>query len=518
MTRQLRGTIWTDALFAAPVLLYAMWLHQGWGGQFVARTVDDVGLLVFAAVAAICSAAAAARTRARLRSAWTALTVGLSGWAVGEAIWSYYELSGARQTPFPSVADVGFLLFPAGAATALLLFPSGHSAHARVRMILDGALVAGSLFVASWVTALGSVYRAGADGRLAFGVSLAYPIADLITVTMTVLIVARAQAHRTALGLLGTGIVLMGIADSGFAYLTATGAYRSGNMVDLGWAAAFGVLARAARSTTPAEPDEQRAVVPGRVRVWLPYVPSVLVGAIGGRQFMPSLHSGPMPAVGLLLVLTLLVRQLIVLAENRRLLVVVTAQAFRDPLTGLVNRALFVDRLTRAAARRQRVPAPFSVLMLDVDRFKQINDTLGHAAGDQLLVQIGERLNGALRATDTIARLGGDEFAVIIEDDAATARSLAVRVTEAFSAPFVLDGNARSVRPSVGLATASADETDICVDDLLKEADHAMYTAKRAGGGIHVSSPRPIENRRSELSRAQPFNVGVLPEQPASAG
>ena len=488
-------------------LAFAGWLLGVWGGDGATRAVDDSGLLFFAVFAAACSCVAVRRGCGRQRAAWIAMAAGLGGWVAGEAIWSYYELwQGMAQTPFPSPADAAFLLFPVGAAVALLLFPIGHSGQSRTRLVLDGLIVSGSLFVVSWVSVLDRVYQAGGTSHFALDVSLAYPVADLVTITITVLVLARARtAQRVTLMLLTAGIVLMALSDSAFVYLITLGTYHSGSLIDLGWVAGFLVLGLAAlASTREPQANLEAAQVPARVRLWLPYVPLLLASVVGTVRFLPSLDAGPVPSVALVLVIAVLARQFIVVAENRRLLVTVADQAFLDPLTGLANRALFMDRLTHAVQLQQRDLRSVAILSLDLDDFKLVNDTLGHPAGDALLIRVAERLLGCLRTGDTVARLGGDEFSVLIEHGADHPLLVAHRVVDAFGAPFHIDGHSLIVRPSIGLATASADDAEVSPDSLLKQADVAMYSAKRAGtGGVHAFTPDMHLTERNELDLRQ---------------
>jgi diguanylate cyclase (GGDEF)-like protein/PAS domain S-box-containing protein len=158
-------------------------------------------------------------------------------------------------------------------------------------------------------------------------------------------------------------------------------------------------------------------------------------------------------------------------------------QAFYDGLTGLANRSLFRDRVEHALARGQRERAAVAVLFLDLDHFKHVNDTLGHAAGDNLLQVVAGRLLNATRGADTVARLGGDEFAVLLENapTEAEARIVAERITNALHAPVVLaQGNSVRVASSIGIARAEGAQT---VDDLLRNADVAMYAAKSTSRG-----------------------------------
>jgi diguanylate cyclase (GGDEF)-like protein/PAS domain S-box-containing protein len=161
-------------------------------------------------------------------------------------------------------------------------------------------------------------------------------------------------------------------------------------------------------------------------------------------------------------------------------------QAFHDDLTGLANRALFKDRVAHALTRRSRGPQLVGLLFLDLDRFKTVNDSLGHTAGDALLVAIAERLHAALRPEDTIARLGGDEFGILVEEVATPHEvlELAERISATFERPYDLDERAITIRASIGVVIASVGHRT--ADDLLRDADVAMYRAKLTGRGSYA--------------------------------
>ena len=171
-------------------------------------------------------------------------------------------------------------------------------------------------------------------------------------------------------------------------------------------------------------------------------------------------------------------------------------QALHDPLTGLANRALFGDRVAHALTRAAREGSGVAVLYLDLDGFKGLNDTLGHAAGDHCLVEAGERLRGAVRADDTVARLGGDEFAVLLEgthvtEAEAEAVAVAERIAAALEASIELGGQPYRLAASVGIAaTGGAAGTVGSCDALLRRADVAMYAAKARGGNRHTVALR----------------------------
>ena len=169
------------------------------------------------------------------------------------------------------------------------------------------------------------------------------------------------------------------------------------------------------------------------------------------------------------------------ITERKELEAALSHQAFHDSLTKLPNRALLKDRVDHAAARAQRRQRALAVLLLDLDGFKAVNDTLGHAAGDTLLTAVADRLLDCVRPTDTCARLGGDEFAVLLEDLASPNdwQVVANRMLESLREPFHLDGKDMFVRASIGVATRG--EGGEGADELLRNADVAMYMAKSQG-------------------------------------
>jgi diguanylate cyclase (GGDEF)-like protein len=161
-------------------------------------------------------------------------------------------------------------------------------------------------------------------------------------------------------------------------------------------------------------------------------------------------------------------------------------QAFRDSLTGLANRAVFMDRLGHALFRTERRADYVAVLFLDLDRFKVVNDSLGHAVGDQLLIEVGQRLRACVRPEDTVARLGGDEFGIMLEGltGVAAATQVAERIAEQFERPFLADGREVFITGSTGIALSPSPQTQ--PEQLLRHADLAMYQAKNRGEARYV--------------------------------
>jgi diguanylate cyclase (GGDEF)-like protein/PAS domain S-box-containing protein len=200
-------------------------------------------------------------------------------------------------------------------------------------------------------------------------------------------------------------------------------------------------------------------------------------------------------------------------------------QAFHDSVTNLANRALFRDRVTHALERQQRDRKPVAVLFMDLDDFKTVNDSLGHAAGDSLLREVGERLKETLRAADTAARMGGDEFAVLLEDggDGVQAADVAERIMRFLEEPFFLEKKEVFVRGSVGIAVADGETAQGAegAEELLRNADVAMYMAKENGKGryqvfepaMHDTALKRLE-LKADLQRAVEHGEFELHYQP----
>jgi diguanylate cyclase (GGDEF)-like protein len=187
-------------------------------------------------------------------------------------------------------------------------------------------------------------------------------------------------------------------------------------------------------------------------------------------------------------------------------------QALHDVLTELPNRAWLQKRLDQGIAAAERDRRPWALLLLDLDRFKEVNDTLGHQAGDRLLQLVARRLEGELRTCDAVARLGGDEFAILLGDaDALTAPRVVARLLEVLEAPVQLDGHDVTIGGSVGIALYPDHGTD--VPTLMRHADIAMYVAKRAGSGFAMAAPEHQQPAIERLGRIGALRQAISNDQ-----
>ena len=490
---------WFPAAAIAVALVsvgYLAWMLTTLGGQLATTWFDDIGELVAAWIAAACCIHVARRTPDRGRRAWFLMAGWAFVWGLGEAVWCWYELIQKTQTPFPSLADAGYLGAIPFAVLAALSFPAAVArGRARLRLVLDGLTIAAALLSVSWATVLGHVYAYNNDSSLATFLSLAYPISDVVVGTMLLVLVIRSRrGAQPALLLLTLGMAMTAVADSAFAYLTADGTYASGSWVDTGWVAGFLLVALAALRARRRPVHAVTDGTPGRSRLLLPYVPVAVALVLAVDEEFGSGRLGHFLFITMLVLVVVVVgRQVLTLSDNVDLIRRLSDrerqldhQAHHDSLTGLANRVRFRECVSRALAAHggRRTSTSVAVMFVDLDDFKDVNDRFGHQVGDLLLIAVADRLRSCLRSNDVPARLGGDEFAVLVE--ARTPQELlgiADRILEALRAPVQLPTDTE-VHTQGTIGVAIAEGADIGTDELLRRADVAMYAAKARGKGV----------------------------------
>ncbi|MDT4987092.1 MAG: diguanylate cyclase [Micromonosporaceae bacterium] len=495
---------WATAAAVGLIAGFLGWMVLKPGGADLSVDVSDIASTVAGFSAAAACLYAGRRSAGPMRLGWTLIGAGMVCTAAGDAFWAWYETVMGAAVPAVSLADVAYLAqIPLTVAGITAWLGTRRSASDRLRTALDGLIIAGSLLYLSWATVLGTVFHGGGKTPLEHAVLLAYPIGDVATASMVFIMLRQVdRALRASLALAGGGLLALAVADSVYAYAAQNDGYGSGDLVDVLWFAAFVLIGLAGiRAANDQQAGRASALDPWRL-VTLPYVPlalalvaSVVVQAVQG-------------SVGLflyvdstLLVLLVVARQVATLRDNvtltRRLELTVhdlrlreeqlRHLAFHDPLTGLANRALFHDRVQHAIGAQVRESTSIGVLFIDLDGFKAVNDSRGHAVGDALLTVIGRRLRACARPSDTVARLGGDEFAVLVErlDEPESANVLARRIVDLLNEPIDVGGERISVGASVGVAVR--DLGGESASGILREADCAMYAAKLQGKGRYVT-------------------------------
>ncbi|WP_306415836.1 EAL domain-containing protein [Actinoplanes ianthinogenes] len=474
------------------------------------RLYTDTAQLAAGAIAAwACLVAARRRTGIPRNWRWLAAG-GLTAWSAVRLWWVVQDLTGPDRSTDPTIFDIGFVVLPACMLIGLLgvtrtrprPIPTSPRRD-QIALLIDSVLITGSVLALGWSSSFLSPVT---EWDSLTWWTAAYPIADLVLVTMVVLLLTTrpdSPAGRRPLALVGAGLLAFGVADTmrlfalGPVWLEVAGHL-------------LGPACIALAALSPPRPAPPPVDVTALPRDWfhllLPYVPVLVTGVV---LLARTATGHPLTSfqaylgwLGLGLVVT---RQMITILDNTVLLGRVAEtqrrlhhQAYHDPLTGLANRALFRERLVLALDSNRHRGTPVAVIFADLDDFKLINDTYGHAMGDRVLHAIGERLRASVRPQDLVARLGGDEFAVVLDQsDAAVSPP----------APGPRGGAVSALRRVVGrqrryvLSAAGVRVTD------------DVRTAGRwPRGKARPAAPRsPLRRRTDFLGGAVPSAAGFVP-------
>lgn len=494
----------TTGVAAILLGLFVIWVASHPGVHRSTADIDAVVKLVVAALASASCVVFGRRAAPQVRLAWMWIGAFAAVWAVGAAVLTWYDFGKNGAVPFPSAADAGFLAALPLAAIGVLLFSSAPGPGvSRARMLLDGVIVAGSLLIVSWTTALGTVYHSGSGTVFSQAIGLAYPISDVIVATVGVSVLAQGRSRQQVPPVLVVaGLLCLTVADSSLAYLSHLTSFRYDVLVDAGRVAGFMLIALA--PIWPLDPNttaRDEVEGPSPWQVALPYLfvaIAIFAATLKGTQ---SRHLDLFDVIaGLCVIAAVLTRLVLTLVENLRLTsqmryavttlranqVELVHYALHDSLTGLPNRVLFGDRIEHALARRSSPTRRVAVMLCDLDSFKDVNDTLGHSSGDEVLIAAADRLSSCVRPADTVARVGGDEFAILIDDASGVdeVASVGARVCSAMRTPFTVAGRDFIVQVSVGIAMAN--QYDTRSEKLLQDADVALYATKDAGGNDYT--------------------------------
>ncbi len=465
-------------LFVAYAVVAAFHLLPGGIGRPFTYLVQSVT----AVVAVVALVRRGRRSRGALRRARLLIAAGLVVGALAGVAAAAVHLVTGQPPQGPSFVDLLHLAFAPVLVAALLSYPVvSDESGSRVRTLLDGGVAVCSLWFVAYALLLApNDVGAGVD-RLAALTALAYPAVDVFVLGMVLGVLVRVEAAaRRELTVMACGLGLYVVSDLAYSILLARGTYRADSWVNVLAEAGLIVIVLG----TLAQPTPDAAAAGGRrVRrlVLLQQLPMVAVVVVTGQAaargvVFAGMQQGAAAAVGLLIIL----RHSVVLRDaeafTRRLRARedrLARAAYTDALTGLGNLARARDLLVARFAVEP--PDAATVVLVDLDGFKTVNDTFGHAQGDALLVQVAARLTDCLRSRDEVARIGGDEFVLILDGHDTRA---AQRVLEVLQQPFDVAGTPLTIGASIGLARLQEAGSP---DDVLRDADLAMYASKGAG-------------------------------------
>jgi diguanylate cyclase (GGDEF)-like protein len=473
-------------LLAAALLVgsFAVYELSGFGDPAIDAAFADWYMTAGFMGCGLATLARAARIR-RERAPWALLGAGLVLYASG-TIYFNVAFGDDPSPPFPSAADVVWLtLYPLAFAAAVLLV---RHRFARVpgTVWLDGAI--GGCVVAAVAAALllQPVFSLAVDGGAASVARLAYPMGDLLSLGFIVVVWSLSRRRLSPFWmLLGAGFTLLAVSDSVYVVQASRGDWAPGGLLDVPYVLGTLALAAAAWAAPPAvsareQPLSTSPLMP--VGFALVAVALTAVAVVGGLNPLAT-------GLALVTLVAVVVRLALALSWLTRQRSDLAAQASTDALTGLTNHRAFHERLAQELDRACRQQDPLSVVALDIDHFKAINDTYGHAEGDAALQAVARELASQARPYDVVGRLGGEEFALILPGvEAGDACAVAERCRSAI-ARVVVHGAPLSC--SAGVAAYPADDAD--GHRLLEFADGALYWAKRSGRAqVRRFDPREV--------------------------
>ncbi|MGI9612739.1 MAG: putative bifunctional diguanylate cyclase/phosphodiesterase, partial [Acidimicrobiales bacterium] len=454
------------------------------------------------------------------RGPWLWFAAGLTSFLTADVIFYVLELVNPEGPPFPSIADPFYLLmYPlmiVGLTKMVRAVRSTDKGDAAT--FIDAAVVGIAMFGALWVLFVDTVFETEANTTAALLTQLAYPVMDVALLAVGARLAVTMQLKHPPFALILGGLGSLAVADTAYGIYNAAGEFQTGLFIDAFWLAFYALFAAAALHPDVRSPGQAPTSVDKLTARQL----GIMFIATLGVPMIDLIWGSPADRVVTIMASALLF--LLILVRVFSLMQTIQAgqeqlryDAGHDSLTGLTNRMLFSEQIETGL---ERTPDDVAVLFIDLDDFKNINDSLGHAAGDALLAEVANRLVACVGPDDTVARFGGDEFAVLLTTDTQRRNiaALARRALETIHDP--IDLGVRNVRASASIGIATSEHTED-TESLLRNADVAMYLSKMRGKGrfeffeaqMHEEAIERLE-LRADLQRAIDENQFVLHYQP----
>ncbi|MEV6300492.1 GGDEF domain-containing protein [Actinoplanes sp. NPDC051861] len=468
-----RVKAWHLVVAAAPIVIgvYYLLVHLGISpGTQVALYAS--ANLTFAACALV-----VARRNPGLRTIMLLLAASATASVAGDVIF-YFQALVNSNVPYPGIPDICYLVGYPLMALGLLLIIRRRTPGWDGASAIDAAIVAVGAGYVVYEFVIAPTWGVDADNLTRF-VSVAYPLGDLMLIVVGARLMLGAGPRTTSLRLIGAYLVMVLFADTMYSVQSLNGTYQAANFLDVFWIAGSFLMAGAVlhpRAALMIKPSNAATPDATTSRLLLLAVAAMVAPTslliLDARTGEPHVSAAAIVCNVLFL---LVLFRMTGLVRAQRL------AAITDGLTGLRSRRYFEESLGNEGARAARYHLPLSMLLLDIDHFKQVNDTYGHNGGDRVLVEVTHRLGELIRPGDVVARYGGEEFAVLLPNTGpAQAREIAERIRRGVSsAPIaVAETRMSKVTVSVGIAGMPASAT---TDELVLAADRALYAAKNAG-------------------------------------
>jgi diguanylate cyclase (GGDEF)-like protein len=499
------GYTGVSVVLAALTFLLPRWHTVLWGA---------LGLTSAAAVAA-----GIVINRPARKLPWVLVAFALAAFAGGDIVYDLLTHVFGQDNPFPSVADAFYLAtYP--------LFAGGLLAMIRARRderdsgaFLDALIVTAACALLAWIYLIVPYVRAADMTSFEKLISVAYPLGDIAILSVLARLLSDGGRRNPAVTFLVVGAGGLLCADVAYGAIQLNGTWSVGGPTDLGWVLFYICWGAAALhpsmvGLTERQPPRHRPLTATSLVVLSAMTlvaPALLIwrSLTGATDTDTAVISS---AAGVLFLLVLgrligMARIQVIQANHEPALR--DHQSLHDGLTGLPNRLLFKDRIGQALSRRTPLRQNIGVLVVDIDDFKYVNETLGHGAGDELLVQLAARIVGCLRQGDTAARLDGDEFGICVESDGSPANLevVAQRLLDVVVEPFTLDE--RDIHLGISIGVTEARHHTVDASEMMREADLALYAAKNSGKasfcffepGLHQAVVTRLE-RRAAFERA----------------
>jgi diguanylate cyclase (GGDEF)-like protein len=422
--------------------------------------------------------------------AWLLIFLGLALWAGGDTYWNAYHWATGHEAPFPSVADVLYLVcyFPLVAGVLGLV----RGGRPRLGDLIDGAIAGVGAILVIWFAVLEPVAKTHSAHLLPKLVATAYPVGDNLLILALIQLVITRGLRQPALQYLTGAFALILATDVLYARARLDASFSAGSWVDAGYLLFYVLLGCAFLSPSMGELLPKPTGLPIRVSksrlaclsVPLLFAPWFIASGDAGNPVGAKVLGVAAAAISVLV----FTRLMLVFRDREQIdqarldaQTQLAEMAYRDPLTGLANRYALYDAVESGVKAASARGLALAILFVDLDRFKSVNDGFGHAHGDELLRAVAQRLRRAVRDDDVVARHGGDEFVIMMRglpgsSAVLLAEALAERIGDELLPPFTLGERQLEIGVTIGLSVFPSDGSS--ADELIDAADKAMYRRK----------------------------------------